>query len=226
MKKTLFTLLTIVLPLLVFGQNDENAVSMVSYEQSWLDYQGTLALRNNTDKEIYNLTFVITYLDMSGNELDYEEFTKTITIAPGMTKKVDIPAYEHQRSYHYYKSENSSTGTPAFKIKFQLKDLQFEKPSEPSYNDHDYNTYETYETRNNSTSDNESTSLMWLLIIGVMLYIGFSVGLYILVAIMAQKRNRNIALWVLVSIFASPLLIIIILLCIGKDEKEHNNYIK
>ena len=37
---------------------------------------------------------------------------------------------------------------------------------------------------------------------------------------MANKRNRNVALWVLISIIATPLLAIIILLCIGKDYSQ------
>ena len=99
----------------------ESDITMVSYEQSWLDSKGTLALKNNTSEEINNLVFVITYLDMSGNELDYEEFNKRINIDPGMTKKLDIPAYEHSRNYHYYKTKDDF-GHPAFKIKFKLKD--------------------------------------------------------------------------------------------------------
>lgn len=39
---------------------------------------------------------------------------------------------------------------------------------------------------------------------------------------MAQKRHRSVAVWVLLSIIASPILIVIILLVIGNDE----NYIK
>lgn len=39
-----------------------------------------------------------------------------------MTRKLDIPAYEHSRNYHYYKSENMPGGSPSFKIKFKLKD--------------------------------------------------------------------------------------------------------
>ena len=69
-----------------------NAVTLESYEQSWLDYEATLALKNNTSEEIRNVTFLITYLDMSGKELDYEEFFKKINILPGKTKKLDIPA--------------------------------------------------------------------------------------------------------------------------------------
>ena len=71
---------------------------MVSYEQGWLDSEGTLALKNNSSEEVKNVVFLITYLDMSGNELDHEEFSRRVSIASGMTKKVDIPAYEHDRN--------------------------------------------------------------------------------------------------------------------------------
>lgn len=79
------------------------AVEMVSYEQSWLDSEGTIALKNNTHEDIHNVSFVLEYLDMQNNPMDYETFSYNIDIAPGMTKKLDIPAYEHRRQYHYYK---------------------------------------------------------------------------------------------------------------------------
>ena len=94
----------------------EKDITMVSYEQGWLDSEGTLALKNNSSEEVTNVVFLITYLDMSGNELDYEEFTRRISIAPGMTRKLDIPAYEHDRNYHYYKSENMPGGSPPFRL--------------------------------------------------------------------------------------------------------------
>ncbi len=62
---------------------------MVSYEQGWLDSDGTLALKNNTDRNINNVSFRITYLDMSGNALDYEEYSLRVDTAPGMTRKID-----------------------------------------------------------------------------------------------------------------------------------------
>ena len=51
------------------------------------------------------------------------------------------------------------------------------------------------------------------------------VGLYVLVAVMAKHRHREIVPWVALSIIASPILVIIILLCIGDDERyiPYNN---
>lgn len=104
---------------------------MVTYEQGWMDTNGALSLKNNTGVEVKNVVFLITYLDMSGNELDYEEFNKSVSIAPGKTKKIDIPAYEQERFYHYYKSPgNEMEPKTAFKIKFQLKDYNVEGEAE------------------------------------------------------------------------------------------------
>ncbi len=56
------------------------------------------------------------------------------------------------------------------------------------------------------------------IIIAVLLFLSIAIGLYVLVAVMAKNRHREVVLWVLLSFLASPILIIIILLCIGDDE--------
>ncbi len=211
MRKYLLMLL-LVLPTYVsaISKDTLKAVTMVSYEQSWNDFEGTLALRNNTNEEIHNITFLIKYLDMNGNDLDYAEYTRELDIAPGMTKRVDIPAYEYKREYSYYKSK-AIDKSRKFKISFSIK----------SYNDNLASEKGTQTERNYFTpkSDPQSSGayeiLFFIAIIGIF---GIYIGLYILVAVMAQRRNRNIALWVLISILATPLLAIIILLCIGKDS--------
>lgn len=196
-----------------------NAVTMVSYEQNWSDFSGTLALKNNTSEAIRNVTFLITYLDMSGRELDYEEFFKEVDIEPGKTRKIDIRAYEHEREYHYYKSENSPTGSPAFKVKFELKEYN----SATKSSDAEYSPIiEEYDSEADNSRGFGGTVQILILVVSVLLVLAAIVGLYVLVAVMAKKRNRNVALWVLLSIIASPLLIIIILLVIGEDDRIDN----
>lgn len=214
-KRFLIALLSIFLSVLAFATNKdmEKDITMVSYEQGWMDRSATLALKNNSSEEIKNVVFLITYLDMSNNELDYEEFTKRVSIAPGMTKKLDIPAYEHDRSYHYYKSENRLGGSPAFKVKFQLKDYNIEEEATESIDDNLFSTYD-YER----SSGDEGLYLLISHIVGILFFISITIGLYVLVAVMAQKRNRSVVVWILLSLLATPLLMIIILLAIGKDE--------
>ena len=213
-------LLGIFMAVVSFAANKdlEKDITMVSYEQGWLDSEGTLALKNNSSEEVKNVVFLITYLDMSGNELDYEEFTRRVIIAPGMTKKLDIPAYEHGRWYHYYKSEGAAgKANTSFKIKFQLKDYNVEEEVvRESIDDNPFSTYDY-----DRSSGNEGLYII-IAIVGVLFVIGITVGLYVLVAVMAQKRNRSVVVWVLLSLLATPLLMIIILLAIGKNE----NYIE
>lgn len=207
------------LPVCIAGTDE--AVTMVSYEQRWIDTRGTLALKNNTEEEIRNLRFQITYLDMSGNPIDYKDFEKEISIAPGMTKKLDIPSYEYDRSYHYYKSENRPGGSPAFKIKFTLKDYNFKEDEVEEIDD--YTSY--YSNRRTETSDFGEGYYIILAILALLLFIGISVGLYVLVAVMAKDRKRSVVVWLLLSLLATPLLMIIILLVVGKNENYINqNY--
>ena len=214
-KRISIALLSIFISVVAFAANKdlENDITMVSYEQSWLDSKATLALRNNSSEEVKNVLFLIIYLDMSGNELDYEEFTRRVSIAPGMTRKLDIPAYEHDRNYHYYKSENMPGGSPSFKIKFKLKDYNVEdEVVEESIDDNPFSTYDY-----DSSSGNEGG---YVSIIASLLFISITIGLYVLVAVMAQKRNRNVVVWVLLSLFVTPLLMIITLLVIGDNKNN------
>ena len=209
MKKIFSTLVLAMMAMVVFAANKnlENDITMVSYEQRWLDNEGTLALKNNTKEEVRNVTFIITYLDMDDNEMDYQEFQEDMTIAPGMTKKIDIPAYEHERLYHYYKTNDDFSDHPAFKIKFQLKDYNTEGVAEDSF-------------LGNDVGRCDMSYVAILFIVGVLVFIGIAIGMYVLVAVMAQKRHRNVVLWILLSILVSPLIIAIILLAIGNSEKD------
>ena len=212
-KKTLTALICLFMSISLFAasKSAETDISMVSYEQSWLDYEGTLALQNNTKENIHNIKFLIVYQDMSGKQLHYEEFSKKVSIAPGMTRKINIKAYEHERNYHYYKSENLPGGSPAFKIEFKLLDYNTASPQKREY---------PLDSDTEAETDEIFYSLLpFLYIIFVLLTIGICIGSYVLVAVMAKKRKREAAVWILLSFFATPILIIIILLCIGDADR-------
>ncbi len=201
-----------------------DAVSMVSYEQRWLDYNGTIALKNNTGTDIHNVNFIITYLDMSDQPLDYEEYTVEVDIAPGMTKKVDIPAYEHDRSYSYYKSEARPSEPHRFKIKYELKGYNIQNPDKVISDDEDLSIYdENFEPTDFHPQDNIGWYVFLVIIVSLFI-LGIGIGLYVLVAVMAKKRNRNVVLWILLSLVGTPLLMIIILLCIGDADDDSDNF--
>lgn len=227
-KRISIALLSIFVVVIAFAANKdlEKDITMVSYEQRWLDYNGTLALKNNSSVEVKNVVFMITYLDMAGNELDYEEFARNVSIAPGMTKKIDVPAYEHSRSYHYYKSEDRPGGSPAFKIKFQLKDYNVVKVGGVEELDEEYadSIREMSLDEYDDVRLTESEGLFSIMLVVIaFVFISITVGLYVLVAVMAQRRNRSVVAWILLSLIGTPLLMVIILLVIGNNDNYFEN---
>ena len=196
-----------------------NALRMASYEQTWSDNQGTLALKNNTKHTIYNVRYRLTYFDMKGNPMDYKDFYTEIEIAPGMTKKVNVEGYECDRNYSYYLSEACPSHPKKFKISYET--LAYNQAEESCVQ---LNT-DALLTKESPISemDDEPTYLNSVVMVIIMLFVlaGY-VGFYVLVAIMAQRRNRSVALWLLLSFIATPILVILILLVIGKAPECEN----
>lgn len=132
-----------------------------------------------------------------------------------MTKKVDIPAYEYDRHYSYYKSETASYKPHKFKIKFDLKG--YNTAQKDIFGKNDFG--ELDEDSSPVISPHNDGIFIIIAIVAAIFVIGISIGLYVLVALMAQKRNRSVVLWVMLSLFATPVIIIIILLFVGKSDK-------
>ena len=220
MKKDLFYLMLLVaLSVHATSKDTVNALRMVSYEQTWLDRQGTLALKNNTKQTIYNVRYRLTYFDMKGNPMDYKDFYTEIEIAPGMTKKVNVKGYECDRNYSYYLSEAYPSHPKKFKVSYET--LAYNQAEESCVQ---LNT-DALLTKESPISemDDEPTYLNSVVMVIIMLFVlaGY-VGFYVLVAIMAQRRNRSVALWLLLSFIATPILVILILLVIGKAPECEN----
>lgn len=197
-------------------------VEMVSYEQGWNDSYGTIALKNNTSGDLHNVTFTLEYLDMNGRQLDYETFTRDIEIAPGKTKKLDIPAYEHARYYHYYKTKDDF-GNPAFKLRFELNDYKIREPKVSGSNRGSGYEGTASETTAGENKENDGIAAIVLLVI-LMICLGVFIGMYVLVGVMAKKRHRSVFLWVTLSFFMTPLTVCIILLAIGRKPTDEYYY--
>jgi hypothetical protein len=103
-----------------------NDVTLANYSHEFLGSTARLSLKNNTDKIITSITGRIIYYDMSGNMLDYQDFTKSTTIDPGMVKSIDLKGFRTYDSYVYYKSNNANLGNK-YKVKFELQSYKVMK---------------------------------------------------------------------------------------------------
>jgi hypothetical protein len=102
--------------------HDVGAITLASYNHDWVQSEARVSLKNNTRHIVTQVTGRMIYYDMNGNMMDYQDFTKSVTIEPNMVKNFSLRGYGYSEGYAYYKSDvKMSMPNRKYKVKFELK---------------------------------------------------------------------------------------------------------
>lgn len=103
------------------------AVSLVSfsgYDKSLSANKETFLIANGSAADLSGLRLIIEYSDLSGRLLHQREVVIDIDVPSGSTRMVDIPSFDTQKSYYYYKSKVPRKSATPYKVRIKAEALK------------------------------------------------------------------------------------------------------
>lgn len=204
MRSSLLIFIGLCLSIASFAQSKDStsAVIMLDFEQAWNDDTGRLSVKNNSKEAITDFAFKITYIDMEGQILGSEKFTKYLYLSPGEVKTINIPAFKTNENYSYYKSEAMSGLANTFTTRFNLIEYNQYNRQVAAQN-HQQSTDTTSNLSSSTKSTHQRKELISVLGM-ITILLGILFASYIIVILMTMKLNRQLAPWISLKFGSYP----------------------
>lgn len=238
MKKKLLFIVWGLMSLALMAQQ-KDAVTMVKFEQSWLDSEATISLRNNTHAVIETIRFQLVFYDMDGQQIDYKKYTLNKQIDPGMARIFKIPAFQHDRHYHYYGTKGP-LGSPLFKVEYKLlhagsvsqkaaakprrpaSEKVSAKPSAVTSDKAAKQPFGDAYAQPDADESQQSSADEFSIFLNVIMLVAMSflvIAPFFIVRSMALARYRDPLPYIILCFFITPFLVMLLLFLIGDANR-------
>ncbi len=97
-----------------------NLVSFSGYDKSLSANKETFLVVNDSPAALSGLRLTIGYFDLSGRQLHQREVVIERDLPSGSTRMVDIPSFDTQKSYYYYKSKVPRKSATPYKVTIRV----------------------------------------------------------------------------------------------------------
>lgn len=101
--------------------NVAKALTFTGYDKKPAAATETFFIGNGSDQNLKMVELEITYLTPDGKQLHKRTVEIEQWLPSGETRKIDIPSWDKQKSFHYVKSPAGKSGSAPYTVRFKIK---------------------------------------------------------------------------------------------------------